>query len=397
MKTKKLYYEDCHIKTFSACVTGCEETGDGYWITLDATAFYPEGGGQACDTGTLGQVNVLAVREQGETVAHLCDGALPIGQQVTGTIHWQRRFDLMQQHTGEHIVSGILYRMFGFHNVGFHVGKDVMEVDFDGVLPPDALSKVEWEANQAVWENLPVQCYYPSPEALPKLDYRSKRALPWPVRIVEIPGYDKCACCGVHTAFTGEVGIIKILSCVRLRQGVRMEMVCGGRAFDAFSRVYDQNRQVSLAFSAKMLGTGEAAQRMNDALAAQKQRCAALERRLFDGIAALCSGQTLAVHFDEGLSSGGLRLLAEKIAGKAEIAAVFSQGQQGFEVCLAGSPEGVRELSSAMTRALKVRGGGKPGFYQGRVLADKTEIQSFFREWEADSYKKSSKNPPQFV
>ncbi len=384
MRTRKLYYEDCHLKTFSACVTGCEETQDGYWITLDATAFYPEGGGQACDTGTLGPVNVLAVREEGETVLHLCDGALPVGRQVTGTIHWQRRFDLMQQHTGEHIVSGILYRLFGFHNVGFHVGKDVMEVDFDGVLPPDALPKAEREANQAVWENLPVRCYCPSPEELSALDYRSKRALPWPVRIVEIPGYDKCACCGVHTAFTGEVGIIKILSCVRLRQGVRMEMVCGGRAFDALSRVYDQNRLVSQAFSSKMLETGEAAQRMNGALAAEKQRSAALERRLFDGIAAGCSGQALAVHFDEGLSSGGLRLLAERIAGRAALAAVFCRGEKGFDVCLAGPPERVRALSSAMTRRLSVRGGGKPGFYQGRVLADKAEIQSFFREWEVN-------------
>ena len=218
METRKLYYEDCHLREFSATVIACTQTEKGFLVELDATAFYPEGGGQACDLGTLGGAKVLHVREDGEQIRHLCDQALPVGGQVTGVIDWARRFDLMQQHTGEHIVSGILHAMFGCHNVGFHIGADAVTVDFDVPVPAEALETVEQQANRAVYENLPVQCWYPSPEELPAIPYRSKRQLPWPVRIVQIPGFDICACCGVHTAYTGEVGIIKILSCIKFHQ-----------------------------------------------------------------------------------------------------------------------------------------------------------------------------------
>ncbi len=380
METKKLFYEDCHQKIFSATVTGCEQTEKGWAVTLDATVFYPEGGGQACDLGTLGNVRVLDVREKGEAIVHLCDGALAVGETVQGSIDWQRRFDLMQQHTGEHIVSGILHRLFGYHNVGFHVGADVMEVDFDGPVPPEVLTQVEWEANQAVWANLPVRCWYPSREELPYVGYRTKRELPWPVRVVEVPGFDKCACCGVHVGSTGEVGLIKILSCVKFHQGVRMEMVCGGRALAYLSRVFEQNRQVSQTFSAKLLETADAARRVNETLTAQKQQIGALERQLFDKIAESYAGQHTALHFETGLAPGSVRLLAERISARAALAAVFSETETGFDVCLAGEAERVKVLGREMCLRLNGRGGGKPGFFQGRVQAKKEEILSFFQE-----------------
>ena len=213
--TGKLYYEDCHRKAFTATVTDCQESKKGFWVTLDETAFYPEGGGQACDTGTLGEAKVLETREEGEEIRHLCDRPIPVGAQVEGRIDWARRFDLMQQHTGEHIVSGIVHKMFGSHNVGFHMGADAVTIDFDTPIPQEALAEIEEKANQAVYENLPVRCWYPSPEELSQVQYRTKKALPWPVRIVEIPGYDSCACCGVHVKHTGQIGLIKIVSCVK--------------------------------------------------------------------------------------------------------------------------------------------------------------------------------------
>ena len=215
MQTRRLYYEDCHLSRFQARVCSCEETERGFLITLDATAFYPEGGGQACDLGTLGAVHVLDVQEQGEEVIHLCDGPLPVGETVEGQIDYERRFDLMQQHTGEHIISGLVHARYGYHNVGFHMGADVITIDFDGPIPAQALAEIEQEANAALWENIPLHIWYPTPEELPTVDYRTKRALPWPVRIVEIPGYDKCACCGVHTKTTGEVGLVKLFSCIK--------------------------------------------------------------------------------------------------------------------------------------------------------------------------------------
>lgn len=380
MQAQKLYYEDCHLSSFRATVTNCRQTDKGWAVTLDATAFYPEGGGQACDLGTLGDARVLDVREQETQVIHFCDRPLPVGAQVTGTIDWQRRFDLMQQHTGEHIVSGIIHRLFGYHNVGFHIGADLVTIDFDGPMPAEALAQIEKEANEAVWKNLPIRCWYPSPEELPTVGYRAKRALPWPVRVVEAPGYDKCACCGVHVAATGEIGLIKLFSCVKFHQGVRIEMACGSRALDLLTRVYEQNRLVSQAFSAKILETGAAAQRMNDALSLEKFRAAGLEKRIFASVAAGYAGKGDIVHFEPDLSSAALRELANAI-GEAcgGVAAVFSgEDDIGYSVCLIRKDGDVKTLGAELSAALNGRGGGKPGSFQGSVKATREEIEEFF-------------------
>jgi len=379
METRKLYYEDCHIRTFEAGVVTCEDTGKGYAVTLDATAFYPEGGGQACDLGTLGGTNVLDVREQGDQIVHLCDGPLTPGESVTGQVDWERRFDLMQQHTGEHIVSGIVHRRFGYHNVGFHMGSDMVTIDFDGMIPVETLTEIEKEANRMVWANLPVRCWYPDEEQLPQVAYRTKRQLPWPVRIVEIPDADTCACCGVHVKQTGEVGLVKFFSCVKFHQGVRIEMACGGRAMAYLSRVYEQNRQVSQAFSAKILETGVAATRMNETLAAEKYRAVALQKRVFAQIAGTYAGKNDVLHFEPELTSAGVRELAEAIADACVgVAAVFSGTEDRYDVCLARPGGDIKQLGKEMAAALNGRGGGKPGFFQGNVRAGEQEIREFF-------------------
>lgn len=383
METRKLYYEDCHIQTFTAKVVSCEAGDKGFLVTLDATAFYPEGGGQACDLGVLGSAQVLDVREQGEQVVHLCHKPLTPVETVQGAIDWQRRFDLMQQHTGEHVVSGIIHEKYGYHNVGFHMGADLVTIDFDGPIPAEDLPHIEALANQAVWKNLPVRCWYPAPEELPKVAYRSKRALPWPVRIVEVPGYDSCACCGVHVANTGEVGLVKLFSCVKFHQGVRIEMACGGRALALLSRVYEQNRQVSQAFSAKILETGAAARRMNEQLAAEKYRAEGLQMRIFDAIAQGFAGAGNVLHFEPALDSAKVRELADKIADTCGgTAAVFSgTDETGYSLCLMSRTADVREMGSALTKELGGRGGGKPGFFQGSVKAQRTQIETFLKNY----------------
>ena len=380
MQTRKLYYEDCHLREFDALVTGCEKTEKGYLVTLDATVFYPEGGGQACDLGTLETVNVLDVREKGEAVVHLCDAPLDVGQQVKGCIDWQRRFDQMQQHSGEHILSGLIHKKFGYHNVGFHVGKEAMEVDFDGPITWEELAELERKANEAIWQNLPIQWEYPAPEVLPTIAYRSKQALEWPVRIVTVPGYDTCACCGVHVANTGEIGLIKVLSCVKFHQGVRIEMLCGKRALNYLCGVYEQNRQVSQLFSAKRLETAAAASQMANQLAGEKYRSAGLEKRLFQRIAESYVNQRDVLHFEEGLAPGSVRELADAIAqGCGGVAAVFSgTDETGYNVCLISRNGDVRELGKAMNEALNGRGGGKPGSFQGSVKATRAQFEDFF-------------------
>ena len=380
METRKLYYEDCLRKEFEAAVLSCEKTEKGWAVILDQTAFYPEGGGQACDLGCLDDVAVLDVREQGEVIVHLCQRELPVGKTVSGCIDWSRRLDLMQQHAGEHIVSGLINRRFGYHNVGFHMGADVVTIDFDGPIPMDALVEIEKQANEAVWQDLPIKCWYPSEEELPNVPYRSKKALPWPVRIVEVPGYDTCACCGVHVKATGQIGLIKLFSCVKFHEGVRIEMACGGRALEILSRVYEQNRQVSQAFSAKIMETGAAAKKMNEALAAEKFRANGLQKQVFSAIAAEYEGQGDVVYFAHDLQPGLVRDLADAIAAVCGgTAAVFSGSDEaGYSVCLVNKTEDVKKLGKSMADTLGGRGGGKTGYFQGSVKATKEEICNFF-------------------
>ncbi len=381
MVTRKLYYEDCHARQFSAQVISCEETEKGFGVVLDQTAFYPEGGGQPCDLGTLNGIPVLDVQEQGEQVVHFCREALAPGSTVQGTIDWQRRFLLMQQHTGEHIVSGIVNGRFGWHNVGFHMGSEIITIDFDGPIPQEALAEIEQEANGKVWENLPVRCWYPSEEELPNVGYRTKKQLPWPVRIVEIPGTDKCACCGVHVAFTGEVGLIKLLSCVKFHQGVRIEMACGQNALKILSQVYEQNRQVSQTFSAKILETAEAARKMSEALTKEKYRVTELQRKLFAQLAQAYRGQETAVHYEPDLSPALVRELAEKIAGVCTGVAVAYSGAEGrFDICMARPGGDVKPLGDRLKAELGARGGGKAGFFQGTVSCTREQLREFFGE-----------------
>ena len=380
METKKLYYVNSHTDRFSARVLSCEQTEKGFAVILDETAFYPEGGGQAADTGKLGSVRVNDVREQGEAIVHFCDGSLTVGETVEGVIDYDLRFDRMQQHTGEHIVSGLINARWGFHNTGFHMGTESTTIDFDGVIPVEALPEIELRANEAVWQNLAVKCWVPSLAELPQVAYRTKKALPWPVRIVEVPGYDSCACCGTHTAFTGEVGLIKLLSAIPFRGGTRIEMACGKRALRILNCAYEQNRQVSQAFSAKIQETGEAARKMNELLAARNYRITGLEKQIFAGIAADCAGKGDVVRFEEGLDNVAVRELADAIAevcgGRA---AVFSGSDEtGYAFCLVARQGDLRQLGRDMTKELNGRGGGKPNCQQGRVGAKKAEIAAFF-------------------
>ena len=381
--TRKLYYEDCHLRSFTAKVLSCEKSDKGWEIILDATAFYPEGGGQACDLGTLGTANVLDVRERGEEIVHLCDAPLEIGTEVEGCLDWERRFILMQQHTGEHIVSGIIHSTYGWHNVGFHMGSHIITIDFDGMIPAEDLPKIEAKANDAIWRSLPIRYWYPSEEELPTVGYRTKKALPWPVRIVEVPGFDKCACCGVHVSHTGEVGLVKLFSVVKFHQGVRIEMACGKQALELLNHAYDQNRQVSQAFSAKITDTGAAARKMNEALAAEKFRSVGLQRQLFRFVADSYVNQENVLHFADDLEPALVRDLADAIADRVSgMAAVFSgTDESGYSYCLVTRNGDLRTFGKAMTQALSGRGGGKPNFQQGRVNAQKENIEKFFAEY----------------
>ena len=302
---------------------------------------------------------------------------MEVGATVEGEIDWARRFDLMQQHSGEHIVSGLVHSMFGWHNVGFHVGSETMEIDFDGPISPDALQIIETKANEAVWANLPIQCWYPSEEALPNTFYRTKKALPWPVRLVQIPGIDSCACCGVHVKYTGEIGLIKLISCVKFHQGVRITLCCGGRALALLQHIFEENRTVSQLFSAKIGQTGDAAKKAADALAAEKLRANKLQTALFDKIADDYAGTKNAWRFEPELAPAQLRELADKMADRCSGWAAVLGGTDGsYSICIVCKHGDVKQVGAA----LGAKGGGKPGFFQGSLPASRSHIEAVFAE-----------------
>ena len=264
METEKLYYKDPFLQQFTAAVLDCRPSGKTFAVTLDRTAFYPEGGGQPADQGVLGGVPVLDVHERDGLLIHTCDGALEPGKTVSGTLDWTRRFDHMQQHSGEHILSGLICATHGYDNVGFHMGADAVTIDFNGPLSDGEVLELERMANDYIYQDHAIQISFPTPEELAALEYRSKKELTGSVRIVAFPGADCCACCGTHVRSSGQVGLVKILSWQKFREGIRLEILCGRRAFQFLSGAYGQNRAVGQALSVKGQDTAAAVDRLKE-------------------------------------------------------------------------------------------------------------------------------------
>ena len=375
----KLYEQDAFLPHFTAQVVACVQGKKGFEILLDRTAFYPEGGGQPYDTGTLGGVNVLEVRERDGQVVHLCDGPLEPGSLVEGIINWDRRFDLMQQHSGEHIISGMAHARYGCDNVGFHLGAEVVTIDLNVLLDETQLSDLEQEVNAYLWEDHPVVITYPTPEELETLEYRSKKAIDGQVRIVSFPGADTCACCGTHVRSSGQIGLVKLLSVQKFRDGVRIELVCGQRAMDWLNRTHTQNHRISNLLSAKPFGTGVAVERLLEENAALKSRLVTMEDAHFAALAQQYAGQEVVLLFEDGLSPDGLRRLCDALlnAGAGLCACFSGDDNQGYKYAIGQRDGDLRTLIKELNQTLNGRGGGKPGFVQGSVQASRADIQHF--------------------
>lgn len=380
MGTRRLYYENVYIKEFDAEVLQCREGKNGYEIILDESAFYPEGGGQPCDTGSLGDAEVKDVQEKDGELIHYTDKALEEGAKVHGKINWERRFDLMQQHSGEHMVSGLVHEKYGYNNVGFHMGSDVITIDFSGVLDEEQLQEIEDRVNEKIWENAPVQITYPSGEELENISYRSKKELTGQVRIVEFPGTDICACCGTHVTHTGEIGAVKFLSVVKFRQGVRVEMISGKRVIDYFSKIAKENSKVSVLLSAKPQETSKAVERLQEENFRLKGKILDMEEEIFKAEAEKWEGAGSVLIFKKNMEADSVRKLTDAVMQTCcGCCAVFSDNGDGTYKYAMGEKDGnLREFTKEMNQALNGRGGGKPFFVQGSVSASEEEIRKFF-------------------
>jgi alanyl-tRNA synthetase len=380
--TRRIYYEDVYQKEFEAEVLECRESKNGYEILLDQSVFYPEGGGQPCDLGWLDDVEVRDVQEQNGELVHLTDRAMLPGTHVHGKINWERRFDLMQQHSGEHIISGLVHEAYGYENVGFHMGSDVLTVDLSGPLDSAQLEEIERVANQKIWENVPVEITYPSKEELEVIPYRSKKALTGKVRIVTFPGIDICACCGTHVTHTGEIGMVKILSVVKFHEGVRIEMICGVRVLQYLNQIDAQNRSVSVRLSAKPKETAQAVDRLWEENFRLKGKILHMEDELFAREAQAQAGKGNVLLFQSEMEADSVRKLTDAVLQTCNgRCAVFSENADGsFKYAIGEKNGDLRSFTKEMNVALNGRGGGKPFFVQGSVKASKQEIEKYFAE-----------------
>ena len=377
--TEKLFYQDSQRSTFTAIVREVRPSGNGYEIILDRTAFFPEGGGQSSDTGSLGGVSVSDVQEIDGKIIHYTDGPLVEGTEVEGCIDWTERFSKMQQHTGEHIVSGLIHKIYGYHNVGFHLGTDSVTLDFNGVVPKEKLHEIEQLANEAVAKNLPVQVLYPTDEELSKISYRSKIEIEGQVRIVVIDGYDVCACCAPHVKQTGEIGLIKLVGMQNYKGGVRISMLCGFRALEDYYQKEKNNREIAVMLSAKEYETAVEVERLQEELAMKKAKIAELERKFLEQkVETLDISGEIVCLFEETDPVMTRELVNLLLKKGAKMAAVFSGNErEGYRYVLGSRSLDVRKNGKLLNEAFHGRGGGKPEMVQGTVQGKREEIEAF--------------------
>lgn len=434
MATEKLFYKDSFTKEFTAQVVSCEPGDKGFKIVLDQTAFFPEGGGQTADTGVLipektdteisekeimlfqesveqetmlqepvgqertlqeaegqkntlseirVQIQVLDVQEENEIIYHMTDKPIEPGTRVKGRLNWEERFLKMQHHSGEHIVSGLVNRHFKYNNVGFHLGSQVVTLDFDGVLTKEELRMIERKANEAVAENIPIEVSYPSREELPGLQYRSKIEIEGQVRIITIPGYDVCACCAPHMKTTGQIGMIKLINMHHYKGGVRVYMLCGFAALADYCEKEDSVRAISLSLSTHESQIAEGVERLKEEIYSQKGEILRLQNELLScKAAAVAPGAERAVIFDEHLEGNQVREMANRLLEKeVGLAAVFAgNDEKGYRYVIGSRSLDVRELVKQLNQTLNGRGGGKKEMVQGSASCTRKEAEEFFRQ-----------------
>ena len=385
--TNRLYYEDSHLTEFPAVVTACEQTKDYWKVSLDQTTFFPEGGGQAGDSGYLNDVEVFDTHEKAGEIWHYTREPLEVGTEVKGILDWNKRFSRMQQHSGEHIVSGLIHARFGYDNVGFHLGEEEVTMDFNGPITREELAEIEAAANQVVFDNVPILISYPGKEELAILDYRSKIEIQGQVRIVTIPDVDVCACCAPHVDRTGEIGLIKLTNVQAHRGGVRVNLLAGDRALGDYREKESSVKAISVLLSAKEALVADAVERLKQENFRLTGQLMTLNRALIrDKAAAVPEGSTNPVFFEESLDADTGREFVNLLTARCTgIACVFmGNDETGYRYIFGSKTEDTRPLCKELNSQFSGKGGGKPEMVQGSLSGIQEEIlgaaQTFLRK-----------------
>lgn len=381
-KTVRLYDADAYKTEFEAEVLACEEVEKKekkvYQVWLDQTLFFPEEGGQSPDMGSINGVEVLDVQIRDEVIMHTLAAPLAVGATVKGVVDWKHRFYNMQQHSGEHIFSGIVHNRFGYDNVGFHLSDSIVTMDFNGVISSEDLEKIETEANQAIIENIPVEVSFPTKEELKTLEYRSKIEIEGQVRIVTIPGYDVCACCAPHVRRTGEIGMLKVMNVQSYKGGVRISMLCGFRALEAFRQKADIITELMAQFSTNQEALVENVTKLKNTNQTMKNQLASAKQELMEyKVAAIPEDSENAILFESDLDTPVVRNvvngLVEKFTG---ICAVFvGNDESGYQFIIGSKNKDCRQIAAALREKLSARGGGSDKMIQGSIAAKQLQIE----------------------
>lgn len=377
MPTERLFDINAYDTEFDARIIGSKSENGENWVLLDRTLFFPEGGGQYPDIGTIGGYDVLDVQEDRDgLIWHRVTG-IPETECIHGEIDFSRRFDFMQQHSGEHIFSGIAHEHYVATNVGFHLGLDFTTIDLDVPLTEKDVDFIEEKANRAVYENVPFVISYPSPEELKSIPYRSKKELSGRVRIVTVPGYDICACCGTHVRTAGEIGIIKITSFQNYKGGTRLTLLCGGRAYTDYRNKNRDVSKVTVGLSVKPEELCEAVDRLEKDITDRKIYESQLKKELFSLKADAAGSGPFAVRFESGLTPDEARQFCLALSAKCGIAFVFSGGGNDWKYSVSSGSADCRNYAAKLNAAFSGRGGGKPELCMGGLSGSKQEIESF--------------------
>ena len=375
--TEKLFYEDSHMITFSAIVNSCEQVGDHYEAVLSRTAFFPEGGGQYADTGRIDGVRVFDVHEKSGVIKHYMEAPLEVGKMVEGSIDWEERFSKMQNHSGEHIISGLVNQRFGYDNVGFHMGKDAITMDFNGPMTREQMKEIELQANKMVYQNIPIETIYPTKVELESLVYRSKIEIEGQVRIVRIAGCDVCACCAPHCKTTGEIGTIKLVGIQNYKGGVRISMLAGFRALEDYETKSENVKRISVMLSAKEHEIADEVEKLKEELLVKKNQIHELQRLILEQkVDSMEENQEVIVMFEADLEGNGPRELVNMLLAKGtKVAAVFAGSEGNYRYVIGSKTVDTRVIAKALNVKLNGRGGGKPEMVQGSVSGDEMSVR----------------------
>lgn len=368
MVENTLFYKDNYMKEFVSKVVKIEEAKGGkYKVVLDNTAFYPEGGGQPADVGFLNDAVVSFVEESNGEIFHTIDKYIEIGTKVHGKIDFEKRFSNMQSHTAEHIVSGIICKKYDATNVGFHIGKDFITIDFNKAINHKDIVEIEKAANEAVYKDIGIITRIYTNEEIKNLEYRSKKELKEDVRIVEVPGYDRCACCGIHVARTGEIGIIKLLRIENYKGGVRIYMIAGSKALEDYNDKYSQINKISTLLSVKLEDVYDEVKKLKEEYDKSKVKEKSLKLELLKKQIEKIKKDNIILEVDD-LTGNEMKTFCEFILKekKVNIAGIISSNK----FILMSDKEDLKKKLDEIKEKLDIKGGGNSSLIQGQFSCD---------------------------